>query len=129
MFTGLQAHASSDPWRGKNALDALIPLFSGRAVAAAAPPDGARPRDHPRGGTAANIIPDRTVGLVHAAQDNQAYYDGCGPVPAICEAAALATGTTVEVTFAGGATTMRNNRVLAERFRANMARLRDRDGR
>ena len=39
----------------------------------------------------------------------------------MCEAAALATGTTVEVTFSGGATTMRNNRVLAELFRANMA--------
>src|SRR4029078_6337136 len=25
---GLQAHASSDPWRGKNALDAMILLFS-----------------------------------------------------------------------------------------------------
>ena len=35
-------------------------------------------------------------------------------------AAALATGTTVEVTYSGGATTMRNNPVLAERFRANM---------
>ena len=39
----------------------------------------------------------------------------------LCEAAALATDTTVEVTFSGGARTMRNNRVLAERFRANMA--------
>jgi metal-dependent amidase/aminoacylase/carboxypeptidase family protein len=39
----------------------------------------------------------------------------------LCEAAALATDTTVEVTFSGGARTMRNNHVLAERFRANMA--------
>src|SRR5207342_3017292 len=38
----------------------------------------------------------------------------------LCEAAALATDTTVEVTFSGFARTMRNNRVLAERFRANM---------
>src|SRR5258705_7350469 len=37
------------------------------------------------------------------------------------EAAAMATDTTVEVRFSGGARTMRNNRVLAERFRANMA--------
>ena len=28
VFTGLQSHASSDPWRGKNALDALILLFT-----------------------------------------------------------------------------------------------------
>jgi metal-dependent amidase/aminoacylase/carboxypeptidase family protein len=39
----------------------------------------------------------------------------------LCEAAALATDTTVEVTFSGGARTMRNSGVLAERFRANMA--------
>jgi metal-dependent amidase/aminoacylase/carboxypeptidase family protein len=39
----------------------------------------------------------------------------------MCEAAALATDTTVQVTYSGGATTMRNNGVLAERFRANMA--------
>ena len=38
----------------------------------------------------------------------------------LCTAAALATDTTVEVTFSGLARTMRNNRVLAERFRANM---------
>ena len=38
----------------------------------------------------------------------------------LCEAAALATDTRVEVTFSGGARTMRNNPVLVERFRANM---------
>jgi metal-dependent amidase/aminoacylase/carboxypeptidase family protein len=40
---------------------------------------------------------------------------------AMCQAAALATDTTVEVRFSGWATTMLNNPVLAERFRANMA--------
>jgi metal-dependent amidase/aminoacylase/carboxypeptidase family protein len=39
----------------------------------------------------------------------------------MCEAAALTTDTTVQVTYSGGATTMRNNGVLADRFRANMA--------
>ena len=28
VFTGLQSHAASDPWRGRNALDALIVLFT-----------------------------------------------------------------------------------------------------
>ena len=28
VYTGLQAHASSDPWKGRNALDALILLFT-----------------------------------------------------------------------------------------------------
>ena len=39
----------------------------------------------------------------------------------LCEAAALATDTTVEVVFSGLARTMRNNGVLADRFRTNMA--------
>jgi len=39
----------------------------------------------------------------------------------MCEAAALATGTTVEVSFSGGAMTMRNNTVLGRLFVANMA--------
>ena len=60
VFTGLQAHASSDPWRGKNALDALILLFTSVGLW--------RQQLHPtarvhgiirEGGTAANIIPDR----------------------------------------------------------------------
>jgi metal-dependent amidase/aminoacylase/carboxypeptidase family protein len=38
----------------------------------------------------------------------------------MAQAAALATGTAVEVTYSGLAMTMRNNLVLAERFRSNM---------
>ena len=53
---------------------------------------------------------------------DQAYYEEMkAQFTKMAEAAALATGTTVEVAYSGGATTMRNNRVLAERFRANMA--------
>jgi metal-dependent amidase/aminoacylase/carboxypeptidase family protein len=37
----------------------------------------------------------------------------------LCEAAALATGTTVEVTFSGRAETMRNDPLLARLWRAN----------
>jgi metal-dependent amidase/aminoacylase/carboxypeptidase family protein len=50
------------------------------------------------------------------------YYDEMkGQFRTIAQAAAAATGTSVEVTFSGGAMTMRNNRVLAELFRVNMA--------
>jgi metal-dependent amidase/aminoacylase/carboxypeptidase family protein len=38
----------------------------------------------------------------------------------MCEAAAIATGTTVQVIYSGGATTMNNNRVLGGLFTANM---------
>ena len=54
--------------------------------------------------------------------DDQAYYEEIkARFVQMCEGVALATGTTAEVTISGGATTMRNNQVLAERFRANMA--------
>jgi amidohydrolase len=123
VFTGLQSHASSDPWRGKNALDALISLFVSVGLWRQQLRPTARVHGIIReGGTAANIIPDRTAAWFMIRSDNDAEYEQMRErFTAMCEAAARATDTTVEVTFAGRATTMRNNGVLAERFRANMA--------
>jgi amidohydrolase len=123
VFSGLQAHAAADPWKGRNALDAMIMLFNSVGLWR----QQLRPasRVHgiiKEGGTAANIIPDRATAWFMLRSDDQDHYDEMkARFTAMCEAAALATGTTVEVTFSGGATTMRNNQVLAERFRANMA--------
>ena len=123
VFHGLQAHASSDPWKGKNALDAMIQLFSSVGLW--------RQQLHPdarvhgiisEGGTAANIIPDRTSAWFMLRSTDSGYYEEMkAQFTRIAEGAALATGTTVDVTYSGGATTMRNNRPLVERFRANMA--------
>ncbi len=123
VFTGLQAHASSDPWRGKNALDALILLFSSVGLWRQQLRPTSRVHGIIReGGTAANIIPDRTSAWFMLRSDEQAYYEEMkAQFTTLAQAAALATGTTVEVTYSGGATTMRNNQVLTERFRANMA--------
>lgn len=74
------------------------------------------------GGTAANIIPDRaSAWFMLRSADNAYYEDMKARFTTMAEAAAASTGTTVEVTYPGGATTMRNNRVLADRFRTNMA--------
>jgi amidohydrolase len=123
VFTGLQAHASSDPWMGKNALDALISLFTSVGLWRQQLRPTARVHGIIReGGTAANVIPDRAAAWFMIRSDNEAEYERMRDrFRLMCEAAALATGTTVEVTFSGRASTMRNNRVLAERFRANMA--------
>jgi len=123
VFSGLQAHASADPWKGKNALDALILLFTSVGLWRQQLRPTARVHGIIReGGTAANIIPDRTTAWFMLRSDDQAYYEEMKTAfSALAAAAALATGTTVEVTYSGGATTMRNNPVLAERFRANMA--------
>ena len=62
VYTGLQSHASSDPWRGKNALDALIVLFTSVGLWRQQLHPSARVHGIIReGGTAANIIPDRTA--------------------------------------------------------------------
>jgi amidohydrolase len=123
VFHGLQAHAASDPWKGKNALDAMIQLFSSVGLWRQQLRPTARVHGIIRdGGTAANIIPDRTSAWFMIRSDDESDYERMRlRFGELCEAAALATDTTVEVTFSGGARTMRNSGVLAERFRANMA--------
>ena len=123
VFHGLQAHASSDPWMGRNALDAMILLFSSVGLWRQQLRPTARVHGIIReGGTAANIIPERTTAWFMIRSDDEAYYETMRDrFRSLCDAAATATGTTVEVTFSGRATTMNNNPVLAERFRANMA--------
>jgi amidohydrolase len=123
VFTGLQAHASSDPWHGKNALDALITLFSSVGLWRQQLRPTARVHGIIReGGTAANIIPDRTVAWFMLRSDDPAEYRRMRErFGSMAEAAALATDTTVELTFSGYASTMINNPVLADRWRANMA--------
>ena len=122
-FTGLQAHASSEPWMGKNALDALILLFTSIGLWRQQLPKHARVHGIVvEGGTAANIIPDRTVGRFMIRSSDQDYYESMGPrFRTMCEAAALATDTSVEVVFSGGSATMKDNTVLRDRFAANLA--------
>jgi amidohydrolase len=122
VFTGLQAHASSDPWMGRNALDALIALFTSVGLWRQQLRPTARVHGIIReGGTAANIIPDRTSAwFMIRSDDLDEYRRMRARFEAMCHAAAQATDTTAEVTFSGFATTMVNNPVLAERFRANM---------
>lgn len=122
-FTGLQAHASSEPWMGKNALDALILLFTSIGLWRQQLPQHARVHGIVvEGGTAANIIPDRAVGRFMIRSSDQAYYESMRPrFQALCDAAALATETRAEVVFSGGSSTMKDNSVLRDRFIANLA--------
>ena len=123
VFHGLQAHASADPWKGKNALDAMIQLFSAVGLW--------RQQLHPdarvhgiiqEGGTAANIIPDRTRAWFMLRSPDQVDYERMwARFRGLVEGAALATDTTAEVTFSGGARTMKQNRTLEARWVANAA--------
>jgi len=122
-FHGFQAHAASDPWQGRNALDAMIVLFISVGLW--------RQQLHPEarvhgvileGGTAANIIPDRTrAWFMIRSPDEVEYQRMRARFEELCQAAALAAGCSVEIVFSGGASTMRNNLVLADRFALNLA--------
>ncbi len=123
VFTGLQAHAASDPWKGRNALDAMILLFTSVGLWRQQLRPSARVHGIiQEGGTAANIIPERTKAWFMVRSDDEAEYQAMqAHFRELCEAAALATGTTVEVTISGGARTMRTNPVLRELWIRNAA--------
>ena len=123
VFTGLDSHAASNPWDGKNALDAMILLFSSVGLWRQQLRPSARVHGIiQEGGTAANIIPARTKAWFMVRSDDDADYRAMQErFRQLCDAAALATDTTVEVTFSGGSRTMRTNRALAERWVANAA--------
>lgn len=123
VFRGLQAHAAADPWLGKNALDAMITLFSSVGLwRQQLRPDARVHGIIQEGGTAANIIPDRTKAWFMLRSPDQDYY---GQMTArfrqLAEGAALATDTTVELTFSGGSKTMKPNPTLEARWVANAA--------
>jgi amidohydrolase len=123
VFSGLQAHAAADPWKGKNALDAMIVLFSTVGLwRQQLRPDTRVHGIIQEGGTAANIIPDRTKAWFMLRSPDQPYYETMRErFRAIAQAAALATDTTVEVTFSGGAKSMNRNRTLEARWVENAA--------
>jgi amidohydrolase len=98
-FFGKAAHASSWPWRGANALNAMIQLF----VALDQMRQQLRPdaRVHgviTKGGDQANIIPEHTAAEFYLRSQTKAYchellrrFDNCA------EGAAIATNCTVKV--------------------------------
>jgi len=123
VFHGLQAHAAADPWKGKNALDAMILLFSSVGLwRQQLKPDARVHGIIQEGGAAANIIPERTRAWFMLRSPDRADYEAMKVrFRQLADAAALATATTVDVTFSGGATTMKPNATLEGRWVANAA--------
>jgi amidohydrolase len=121
-FTGLQSHAASDPWKGRNALDAMIALFVSVGLWRQQLPPHCRVHGIiQEGGTAANIIPDRTRAWFMIRSADQGFYDDVmrGRFVQLCEAAAAAADVRVNVEFSGGASTMHHNRTIADLWNAN----------
>jgi amidohydrolase len=121
VFTGQPSHAASDPWHGKNALDAMISLFVMVGLwRQQLPPDCRVHGIIQEGGTAANIIPDRTRAWFMIRSANQPFFETMRHrFGELAEAAALAAGVEVEVEYSGYASTMKTNRRVADRWVAN----------
>ncbi|MCB2224613.1 MAG: M20 family metallopeptidase [Actinobacteria bacterium] len=102
-FHGKDAHAAASPWEGRNALDAFVQAYTTTAMLRQA----MYPTDKlhcivTHGGDAPNIIPSytRSEWYVRAATDTR-LDELMAQVRACWEAAASATGCTVEVSQSG----------------------------
>jgi amidohydrolase len=120
-FTGFAVHAASDPWMGRNALDAMIQLFVSVGLWRQQLPTHCRVHGViQEGGTAANIIPSRTKAWFMIRSADQAYYEVMKRrFIDLCEAAAKAADVEVTVEFSGYASTMKHNSVIADLWVAN----------
>jgi amidohydrolase len=124
-FTGRAAHAAGDPDQGLNALDAFVHAYNGIALWRQQLKDGARVHGFiSEGGTAPNIIPERTSGEFLTRARDAAYLDTMNlRFAAIFEAAASATGCSLELVQEETYKDLRSNAVLAERGHAHLEAL------
>jgi amidohydrolase len=122
-YHGKLAHASADPWLGRNALDALVLLYTMVAQWRQHLKPGERIHGIiTHGGAAPNIVPDLTSGRwflrTPVDADLQPMVDRFREM---ADAAAHATGTSAEVTEAPNRMrTMRNNATLLEIWRREL---------
>lgn len=121
-FIGRAAHAAADPQQGINALDAFVHAYNGVALWRQQLRDGARVHCYVKeGGTAPNIIPERTSGeWLTRARDGAYLHEMNARFRAIMEAAAAATGCTLELVEEETYLDLRSNPVLAERMHQHL---------
>lgn len=121
-FHGRAAHAAGDPDQGLNALDAFVHAYNGISLWRQQLRDGARVHGFiAEGGTAPNIIPERTSGEFLTRARDAAYLEEMNArFRAIFEAAAQATGCRLELVQHETYKDLRSNPVLAERCHANL---------
>ena len=126
-YFGKSAHAASQPDQGVNALDAMIQLFNGvNAMRQQLRPDARVHGIIAKGGSAANVIPDHTIGRFSVrALDRRYQQEVLRRFIACAEGAATATGATVNVTVDenAGYENMVFSTPLAERWTEHMQTL------
>ena len=124
-YHGKLAHASGDPWLGKNALDAIVLLYTMVSQWRQHVKPGERVHGIiTHGGAAPNIVPDETRGRWYLRtpidEDLEAMIER---FRTMADAAAAATGCTVEVMedATSRCRTMLNNPTLLEIWRGHLA--------
>jgi amidohydrolase len=125
VFHGVAAHAAGSPTQGRSALAAVIQLFNGIDSLRQFIPETARIHGIiTDGGQAANVIPERAAAnfMVRALRSTEVE-KLLERVKAIIEAAAVATGTTYEITTGEVYAERKNNHTIAGRWAAHMQRL------
>ena len=124
-FHGTLAHASADPWLGKNALDAIVLLHTMVAQWRQHLKPGERVHGIiTHGGAAPNIVPDLTAGRWYLRTPVDEDLDPMiERFASMAEAAANATGCTVEVENdqTNRCRTMLNNPTLLAVWRRHLA--------
>jgi amidohydrolase len=124
-FRGTLAHASADPWLGKNALDAIVLLHTMVAQWRQHLKPGERVHGIiTHGGAAPNIVPDLTAGRWYVRTPVDGDLDAMiERFATMARAAADATGCTVELENdpTNRCRTMLNNPTLLEIWRRHLA--------
>ncbi len=125
-YFGKAAHASASPWRGVNALNAVIGLFNALdAMRQQVRPDSRIHGIITVGGQQANIIPEYTAAEFYLRSPDKAYLGELRRrFEAAAEGAATQTGCRVVVTFDPIIhEPVRPNMVMVELFGKNLERL------
>lgn len=122
-YRGVPAHAAASPQHGRSALAAVIQLFVAVDALRQFVPETARMHGIiTDGGSASNVVPE-TAAAEFQLRDVTAtgVLELVGRFRAIAESAAVATGTTVEISEGLMYTERKNNRPLAERIGEHLA--------
>jgi amidohydrolase len=120
LFHGKTAHAASEPWEGRNALDGVIQTFNAiNALRQHVKPDVRIHGIIKDGGLATNIVPERaSAEFCIRSIDNEYLEQLVIQVQNCAKAAALSTGTELEIKKIGHSyVAMKSNIVLGDVFK------------
>jgi amidohydrolase len=124
-FHGVATHAAGSPTEGRSALAAVIQLFVSLDSLRQFIPETARVHGIiTDGGQAVNVVPERAAAALMArALTQDGVRDLLARIRSCIDAAATATGTTVEVTVGEVYAERKNNHTIATRVAGHLARL------